>query len=42
MNRVFQANNSISPYDRNFYLNNENGKDCDGNKGKNLYCYCPS
>ena len=42
MNRIFGTTDDIDPYDFQYWSNKADGLDCNGKKGKGLYCFCPS
>lgn len=42
MNRLFQPNGSVDPYDKHYWAMKEDGVDCNGVIGLGNYCYCPS
>lgn len=42
MNRLFTIKDDFDPYDYTYFMNKEDGLDCNGNKGRGLYCFCQS
>lgn len=42
MNRIGTPLDQLDPYDRIYWTNLFNGKDCNGYVGVGKYCYCPS
>ena len=41
MNRLLPSDED-DPYDEEVWSQKEDGRDCNGNVGQGLYCYCPS
>ena len=42
MNRLWPIEQATNPDDTEYLQNREHGRDCNGNVGQGLYCYCPS
>lgn len=40
MNRLFNFDQMVDPYDFAYYSQRESGVDCNGNVGRGYYCYC--
>ena len=42
MNRLISPEDSIDPYNKEYWINKVDGVDCNGKVGHGNYCFCPS